>query len=175
MCFCLFVNAHCMCFCLFIGPHIVCVSVCLCAHWALPPGSPALTSLCCLPTKGRNFSRRQMFALHLRHIMGEGRAGQLLPLNIIGSQLLQLHLGVNIETCGNIYCMHFIKHNTSVRGIYVITQNIGQWKKAQCVASQKRQSRAMCIRQPYLTFFIFRGSDSLQSPLSWWSSGLLRQ
>ena len=134
---------------------------CLLAH-PLTPTWVTSAHFIVLPTKGRNFSRRQMFALHLRHIMGEGRAGQLLPLNIMGSQLLQLHLGVNIETCGNIYCMHFIKHNTSVRDIYVITQNIGQWKKAQCVASQKRQS----IRQPYLTFFIYRGRDSLQSPLS---------
>ena len=146
---------HCVCFCLFVRTLSTPTRV-TSTHFIV----------CCLPTKGRNFSRRQMFALHLRHIMGEGRAGQLLPLNIMGSQLLQLHLGVNNEACGNIYCMHFIKHNTSVRGIYVITQNIGQWKKAQCVASQKRQSRAMCIRQPYLTFFIYRGRDSLQSPLS---------
>ena len=124
MCFCLLVSAHRMCVSVCLLTHIVCASVCLsahtlcvflfvCAHTEHSHPGHQCPLHCVSPTKGRNFSRRQMFALHLRHIMGEGRAGQLLPLNIMGSQLLQLHLGVNIETCGNIYCMHFIKHNTS--------------------------------------------------------------
>ena len=74
-----------MCFCLF------CLFV-TSPHW-LNTSTPSAHFIVS-PTKGRNFSGRQMFTLHLRHIMGRGE----LLVNFHGLVWVEAtSLGVNIE------------------------------------------------------------------------------